>query len=273
MDNRVMSKTLRTYIRGILREEYQSHTFEPKLGDPVVNTNTNCKHYGSEGVVKDISDLDDDAGKVIVYIVTNDGAEYSIGDVLEKTMDQLAPLDDMYEVRSFVSQVLNESIEFRELDSPLVYNRASNVKRLALCDTSVEEPNLSPSGRPMSDAYFNEKQEWDYFGRSGRRLKKPRKRRITPGVSDVCVIGFLDFHHYGKSKDGVDSWYIDYMKTRGDKMNQKVASRLMDEFFKRYANPGGMIHFGKMMRQEVGHLKDKMEKQYPDVNVIGAKNW
>ena len=99
MDNRVMSKTLRTYIRGILREEYQSHTFEPKLGDPVVNTNINCKHYGSEGVVKDISDLDGDAGKVIVYIVTNDGAEYSIGDVLEKTMDQLAPLDDMHEAR------------------------------------------------------------------------------------------------------------------------------------------------------------------------------
>ena len=47
----------------------------------------------------------------------------------------------------------------------------------------------------------------------------------------------------------------------------------MGEFFKRYAKPGGMIHFGKMMRQEVGHLKDKMEKQYPDTSVIGAKNW
>ena len=171
-------------------------------------------------------------------------------------------------LREYVKEILSESIEFRELDSPLRYNRASNVKRLALCDTSVQDPNQSTSGRPVSDFGFNEKQEWEYYGRSGRRLKNPRKGEITPGVSDVCVIGFLDFHEYGEN-----GWYIDYMKTRGDKMNQGIASQLMDEFFKRYAKPGGMIHFGKMMRQEIGHLKDKMEKQYPDVNVIGAVNY
>lgn len=176
-------------------------------------------------------------------------------------------------LREYIQEILEESIEFRELDSPLRYNRAMNVKRLALCDTSVKEPNLAPSGRPMSDMYFNEKPEFEYWGRNGRRLKKPRRAGVTPGVSDVCVIGFLDFHHYGTNNDGVDSWYIDYMKTRGDKGGQKVASRLIDEFFKRYAKPGSLIHFGKMMRQEIGHLKDKMEKQYPDVSVIGAKNW
>ena len=171
-------------------------------------------------------------------------------------------------LREYIKEILNEGIEFRELDSPLRYNRASNVKRLALCDISIKEPNLSPSGRPRSDAYFNEKQEWEYYGSSGRRLKKPRKGEIIPGVSDVCIIGFLDFHKYGEN-----GWYIDYMKTRGDKGGQKVASRLVDEFFKRYAKPDGLIHFGKMMRQEIGYLKDKMEKQYPDVEVIGAKNW
>ena len=262
-----MSKALKNYIREILLENFQSHTFEPTLGDPVVNVNPNCKHYKSRGEVLGIEDLDGEAGKIIIYQVSNNGDSYSVGDILKKTLDQLAP-DGIHEVRNFIHEVLSESIEFRELDSPLRYNRASNVKRLALCDTSVQDPNLSPSGRPMSDAYFNEKQEWDYYGRNGRRLKKPRKGEITPGVSDVCVIGFLDFHEYGEN-----GWYIDYMKTRGDKMNQGIASQLMDEFFKRYAKPGGMIHFGKMMRQEIGHLKDKMEKQYPDVSVIGAKNW
>ena len=91
---------------------------------------------------------------------------------------------------------------------------------------------------------------------------------MVPGVSDACVIGFLDFHKYGDN-----GWYIDYMKTRGDKGGQGTASKLVDEFFKRYAKPGGMVHFGKMMRKEIGHLKDKMEKQYPDVNVIGARNF
>lgn len=263
---------LRSYIKESMFDSLQSHTEEPSIGDVVKNINPGCKHFKSRGEVIDIKDLDVDAGKVIVYQVFNSGPEFSPGDVLEKTLDQLS-FDDINEVRRFISEVLSEGIEFRELDSPLRYNRAINVKRLALCDTSVQEPNLSPSGRPMSDAYFNEKQEWEYYGRNNRRLKKPRKGQLVPGVSDVCVIGFLDFHHYGKNSDGVDSWYIDYMKTRGDKGGQKVASRLIDEFFKRYAKPGSMIHFGKMMRQEIGHLKDKMEKQYPDVSVIGAKNW
>ena len=78
-------------------------------------------------------------------------------------------------LREYVKEILEEGVEFRELDSPLRYNRATGIKRLALCDTSVQEPNLSPSGRPMSDAYFNEKQEWEYYGRGksrNRRLKK-----------------------------------------------------------------------------------------------------
>ncbi len=106
------------------------------------------------------------------------------------------------------------------------------------------------------------------YGASGRRLKKPRPGEIIPGVSNVCIIGFIDFHEYGKN-----GWYIDYMKTRGDHRGQGVASKLLDEFFSRYAKPGGLIHFGKMMRKEVGHLKDKMAEKYPDTEVIGAKNY
>jgi len=263
-----MSSILKAYVREILTETFQSHTFEPALGDPVINVNPNCKHFQSRGTVMDVRPLVDDAGTVVVYQVSNDGDNFTPGDILEKTLDQLAPDSGVHEIRSFISKVLSEGVEFRELDSPLTYSRARNVKRLALCDTSVEEPNMAPSGKPMRDAYFNEYQEWDYYGTSGRRLKKPRKGQMVPGVSDVCVIGFLDFHEYGEN-----GWYIDYMKTRGDKGGQGTASKLIDEFFKRYAKPGGMIHFGKMMRKEIGHLKDKMEKQYPDVNVVGAVNF
>ena len=171
-------------------------------------------------------------------------------------------------LREYIKEILSEGVEFHELDSPLTYDRSRNVKRLAYCDTSVTEP---PSGR---DPYFTEYQEIERYGASGRRLKKPRPGKIVPGVSNVCVIGFLDYHHYGKTSEGKDMWYIDYMKTRGDSTGQGVASKLIDEFFERYVDPdGGYVHFGKMMRKEIGYLKDKMAEKYPNVEVIGAVNY
>ena len=174
-------------------------------------------------------------------------------------------------IRFYIKEILNESVEFRTLDSPLTYARAGNVKRIALCDTSVKEPNIRPDGQPQRDAYFNEYQEMERYGVSGRRLKKPRKGKLVPGVSDNCVIGFLDYHSQGKASGGTQMWYIDYMKTRGDKGGQGTASKLIDEFYNTVAQPGDHVHFGKMMRKEIGHLKDKMAEKHPEVTTIGAK--
>ena len=82
---------VRAYIGSILRESgvYLSHTKEPKPGEHVVNTNPNCKHYGSEGIVMDVFTLDGDMGKAVKYVVTNTGGAYSPGDILEKTLDQV----------------------------------------------------------------------------------------------------------------------------------------------------------------------------------------
>ncbi len=94
---------LRQFVRTLLIEMYQSHTDEPVEGDVVVNTNANCKHMGSEGIVVSIEELPSDQGKVIEYECTNDGPTWAIGDVLSKTMDQLEPLKPagrMYKVRS-----------------------------------------------------------------------------------------------------------------------------------------------------------------------------
>jgi len=165
-------------------------------------------------------------------------------------------------LHEYIKLVLTESVTYRELDSPLPYRRASNVKRLALCDSSVTEP---PN---KHDAYFAEIQKWDRYGKSGRPLKKKRKGELIPGVSAVCIAGFLDFHSYGS-----DMYYIDYMKTRTDMRGKGYATQLIDEFFKRYAKPGMTIHFGKMMREEIGYLKDKMAEKYPGVNVIGSRDF
>ena len=73
-------------------DNFTSHFDEPKIGEPIVNTNPGCTHYKSEGFIEDINDLPDDKGTTITYRVTNNGETYQEGDTLTKTMDQLSPL-------------------------------------------------------------------------------------------------------------------------------------------------------------------------------------
>ena len=84
-------KWLRDFIRKMSHQNYVSHSFEPKTGDRVMNTNPGCEHYRSEGMVMNIDKLPNGAGKVVTYIVTNNGPTFRVGKTLIKTMDQLAP--------------------------------------------------------------------------------------------------------------------------------------------------------------------------------------
>jgi hypothetical protein len=65
---------------------------EMQAGMRVLNINPSCKHYNSEGIIKEIKDLPDNMGKVIVYEVINDGENFKKGDILTKTKDQLKTL-------------------------------------------------------------------------------------------------------------------------------------------------------------------------------------
>lgn len=186
-------------------------------------------------------------------------------DLFIREAEEVEAAVDEAVLRECVRELLNEGVEFRTLDSPLTYSRASNVKRIAYCDVTVTSP---PDGR---DAYFKEWEKWRRRTKSGRKkLKKPVLEEIIPGVSDVCIIGFLDYHSQGESSDGNVMWYIDYMKTRGDSQGSGVASKLMDQFYETVAQPGDNVNFGKMMRKEIGYLKDKMKDRYPEVNTIGS---
>ena len=71
---------------------YVSHSKEPNIGDRVQNNNPSCKHFQSLGTVTSIKSLKGDKGKTITYKVENDGSTYCKGQLLNKTMDQLAPL-------------------------------------------------------------------------------------------------------------------------------------------------------------------------------------
>ena len=79
-------------------EESESSTMF-KVGDKVKNVNAKCKHYGSEGTVKEIRELPDDMGYAVVYECTNDGATWKKGDMLGKTEVQLEKIEAKWSMK------------------------------------------------------------------------------------------------------------------------------------------------------------------------------
>jgi len=67
------------------------------IGDKVKNINAMCKHYGSEGTVKEIRELPEDMGYGVVYECTNDGSTWKKGDLLGKTEIQLKKIENQKE--------------------------------------------------------------------------------------------------------------------------------------------------------------------------------
>ena len=79
-------------------EEVESSTMF-KVGDKVKNINAQCKHYGSEGVVKEIRDLPEDMGYAVVYECTNEGPTWKKGDMLGKTEIQLEKIEAKWSMK------------------------------------------------------------------------------------------------------------------------------------------------------------------------------
>ena len=65
-----------------------------QVGDKVRNINSMCKHYGSEGTVKEIRNLPDDMGYGVVYQCSNSGTTWKMGDMLGKTEIQLKKINE-----------------------------------------------------------------------------------------------------------------------------------------------------------------------------------
>ena len=72
--------------------EYTQSMF--KVGDKVRNINSYCKHYGSEGEVKEIRDLPEDMGYAVIYECSNNGPSWIKGDMLGKTEIQLQKISE-----------------------------------------------------------------------------------------------------------------------------------------------------------------------------------
>ena len=83
---------------------------ELEAGDHVENINSECDHFRSTGVIKGIKDIPQDdektAGRIVLYVVTNDSSDFpdnevngkfSKGDKLAKTEIQLKKLNSLNE--------------------------------------------------------------------------------------------------------------------------------------------------------------------------------
>jgi|APSaa5957512535_1039671.scaffolds.fasta_scaffold33282_2 hypothetical protein len=126
--------------------------------------------------------------------------------------------------------------------SPLKYTRGGRIERIVLRDSDAPPPH-------KHDTYFAEKTKLNWYGVSGRRLKKGRPETI-PGSGPMDV-GFLDYHMMSATQV-----YVDYVKTRRDYTRMGVMSKLLDALFA--VNPAAtLFHFGKVMSPHVWRYMDK----------------
>jgi len=93
--------TIHNYVMFNRENEESSASMMFKVGDKVKNVNAECKHYGSEGIVKEIRDLPENMGYAVMYECTNDGSNWKKGDMLGKTEIQLVKAsDDKYQIEA-----------------------------------------------------------------------------------------------------------------------------------------------------------------------------
>jgi len=76
------------------KDYYQEQEEELKPGDRCKNINPDCEHFGSEGIVVKVFDINQNdgenrIGKAVEYKVSNNGSSFKQGETLTKTLDQL----------------------------------------------------------------------------------------------------------------------------------------------------------------------------------------
>ena len=125
--------TIHNYVMFNKENQESSASMMFKVGDKVKNVNAECKHYGSEGIVKEIRDLPDDMGYAVVYECTNDGASWKKGDMLGKTEVQLvkASYNEKYTIEAdeeYKKMMVVEGQKFNEFLKQCIPNKQGNDK-------------------------------------------------------------------------------------------------------------------------------------------------
>jgi hypothetical protein len=131
--------TIHNYVMFNKENEESSASMTFKVGDKVKNVNAECKHYGSEGIVKEIRDLPEDMGYAVVYECTNDGASWKKGDMLGKTEIQLvkASYNEKYQIEAdeeYKKMMVTEGQKFNEfLKKCIVTKKGDDKSKFKSC--------------------------------------------------------------------------------------------------------------------------------------------
>ena len=109
--------TIHNYVMFNKEDESIASTMF-KVGDKVKNINSMCKHYGSEGIVKEIRDLPEDMGYGVIYECSNNGPTWKMGDMLGKTEIQLKKIkaseDKMEDDEEYKTMMVSEGQKFND---------------------------------------------------------------------------------------------------------------------------------------------------------------
>ena len=172
---------------------------------------------------------------------------------------------NLEQLEIIIEGILTENAKFTDLGkSPLLYGRYAHKNRVAMIDTSTE---LAP---PQS-TYYTDYTIWrKYTGRGAKRrkLKKPVIDEFIKGGPDHMV-AFQDWSYWGDKQ----SIYLDYVHVRNDQRGKGHARKLIKGLIDMHPDLK-ILHFGKMMREEIGHLKDSFKEKYKgQIDVIGSVNY
>ena len=134
------------------------------------------------------------------------------------------------------------------------YLDGEGATRLQLVDSSAS-PAL-PKHR-----HFFHHERVTKFGKSGRKLKKPKLRLFDPGA-DPGVVGYVDYR-------GRDDVYIELVIVRDDYRGKGVAAKLMDKL---YSLPGlERVRAGRVLNPTAWKMLKAAEKRHPKIHTMGSK--
>ena len=212
-----MRNAISQLIKELSSEVFQSHTFEPVVGDVVVNDNPGCKHKGSMGVVQSVQELPNDEGKTATYKCSNSGDSWEKGDTLTKTLDQLVPAVS----QDFAYHIIND-IPISE--SPLNRKSRAFLELVQECKTLIFRGAYKPSLNEscyifcMSSSRYNNDRKPMMESTSMKITRKQLRRVIReameqqppvaefPDLSDPIISKFAD-KTLGPSEGDARDWF------------------------------------------------------------------
>lgn len=166
-------------------------------------------------------------------------------------------------VREIVESVLSEAAELVDVGkSPLEYQGYTHTKyRLALIDKTV------PEAKP-NHMFYTDYTRMRRYSKRGGRLKKPVVDEFVEG-GPPHMVAFQDWEYYGDKK----AIYLNYVHVRHDMRGRGYAKKLIQGLIDMHPDLE-LLHFGKMMQPEIGHIKDVLEKKYEgQITIIGTVNY